>query len=144
MKFPAPSRPPPPPPLQNTPTALSNSSSSSSSSASSCTGRLRNISVQLLPRKLPPSPPPVPPPRFWENHEHDTSATSPILAGPSSSDPAEVQCSTAEQVQINGVIKERGEETTPRPRLKPLHWDKVRATSDRAMVWDQLKSSSFQ
>uniref|UniRef100_A0A803KY86 Formin-like protein n=1 Tax=Chenopodium quinoa TaxID=63459 RepID=A0A803KY86_CHEQI len=31
-----------------------------------------------------------------------------------------------------------------RPRLKPLHWDKVRATSDRATVWDQLKSSSFQ
>ena len=32
----------------------------------------------------------------------------------------------------------------PRPKLKPLHWDKVRATSDRATVWDQLKSSSFQ
>ncbi|XP_076926819.1 formin-like protein 6 [Bidens hawaiensis] len=31
-----------------------------------------------------------------------------------------------------------------KPRLKPLHWDKVRATSDRATVWDQLKSSSFQ
>ncbi|PSS36028.1 Formin-like protein [Actinidia chinensis var. chinensis] len=31
-----------------------------------------------------------------------------------------------------------------RPKLKPLHWDKVRATSDRATVWDQLKSSSFK
>lgn len=31
-----------------------------------------------------------------------------------------------------------------KPRLKPLHWDKVRASSDRAMAWDQLKSSSFQ
>ncbi|KAJ0726377.1 putative formin, FH2 domain-containing protein [Helianthus annuus] len=31
-----------------------------------------------------------------------------------------------------------------KPRLKPLHWDKVRATSDRETVWDQLKSSSFQ
>nr|GMC60059.1 formin-like protein 6 [Ipomoea batatas]GMC66302.1 formin-like protein 6 [Ipomoea batatas] len=31
-----------------------------------------------------------------------------------------------------------------KPKLKPLHWDKVRATSDRATVWDQLKSSSFQ
>ncbi|KAG6471619.1 formin-like protein 8 isoform X1 [Zingiber officinale] len=29
-------------------------------------------------------------------------------------------------------------------KLKPLHWDKVKASSDRAMVWDQLKSSSFQ
>jgi hypothetical protein len=39
---------------------------------------------------------------------------------------------------------DKSEETTPRPKLKPLHWDKVRASSDRAMVWDQLKSSSFQ
>nr|GEW80058.1 formin-like protein 6 [Tanacetum cinerariifolium] len=31
-----------------------------------------------------------------------------------------------------------------KPKLRPLHWDKVRATSDRATVWDQLKSSSFQ
>lgn len=31
-----------------------------------------------------------------------------------------------------------------KPKLKALHWDKVRATSDRATVWDQLKSSSFQ
>ncbi|KAK4776002.1 hypothetical protein SAY87_023963 [Trapa incisa] len=31
-----------------------------------------------------------------------------------------------------------------RPKLKPLHWDKVRATSDRATVWDQLRPSSFQ
>lgn len=30
-------------------------------------------------------------------------------------------------------------------RLKPLHWDKVRARSERNMVWDHLKScSSFQ
>jgi len=31
-----------------------------------------------------------------------------------------------------------------RPKLKPLHWDKVRACSDREMVWDRLKSNSFQ
>jgi len=31
-----------------------------------------------------------------------------------------------------------------RPKLKPLHWDKVRACSDRDMVWDRLKSNSFQ
>ncbi|GAA0173038.1 hypothetical protein LIER_26738 [Lithospermum erythrorhizon] len=31
-----------------------------------------------------------------------------------------------------------------RPKLKPLHWDKVKASSDRATVWDQLKSNSFQ
>lgn len=31
-----------------------------------------------------------------------------------------------------------------RPKLKPLHWDTVRASSDRDMVWDRLKSNSFQ
>ncbi|KAF2294701.1 hypothetical protein GH714_015628 [Hevea brasiliensis] len=36
------------------------------------------------------------------------------------------------------------EQDGAKPKLKPLHWDKVRATSDRATVWDQLKSSSFQ
>ncbi|KAF3649476.1 Formin-like protein 1 [Capsicum annuum] len=39
---------------------------------------------------------------------------------------------------------ERRNEECMKPKLKPLHWDKVRASSDRAMVWDQLKSSSFQ
>ncbi|GLJ16200.1 hypothetical protein SUGI_0270920 [Cryptomeria japonica] len=37
-----------------------------------------------------------------------------------------------------------GTDGTPRPKLKPLHWDKVRASPDRAMVWDQLKSGSFK
>lgn len=42
--------------------------------------------------------------------------------------------------------KSNGEssEDTPKPKLKPLHWDKVRASSDREMVWDQLRSSSFK
>ncbi|KAJ8485774.1 hypothetical protein OPV22_018259 [Ensete ventricosum] len=31
-----------------------------------------------------------------------------------------------------------------KPKLKPLHWDKVSANSNRAMVWDQMNSSSFQ
>nr|GMD17308.1 formin-like protein 1 [Ipomoea batatas] len=38
---------------------------------------------------------------------------------------------------------EKNEETL-KPKLKPLHWDKVRASSDRETVWDQLKSSSFK
>ncbi|KAL2345675.1 hypothetical protein Fmac_006960 [Flemingia macrophylla] len=34
--------------------------------------------------------------------------------------------------------------STPLPKLKPLHWDKVRATPDRTMVWDKLRTSSFK
>jgi hypothetical protein len=28
--------------------------------------------------------------------------------------------------------------------LKPLHWDKVRAAPDQSMVWDKIRSSSFE
>ncbi|KAJ4963793.1 hypothetical protein NE237_023732 [Protea cynaroides] len=37
-----------------------------------------------------------------------------------------------------------GKDGAPLPKLKPLHWDKVRATPDGSMVWDKLRSSSFE
>ncbi|CAN4092855.1 unnamed protein product [Withania somnifera] len=46
--------------------------------------------------------------------------------------------------QNRGAIHDTDARDESKPRLKPLHWDKVRATSERATVWDQLKSSSFQ
>lgn len=103
-----------------------------------------NVAVpkKYVPRKLPPPPPPVPPPRFWERPRsvQDPAKGPPVLVEPSR--PVLFQDMEAGQVQSDG-ISERNEDT-PRPKLKPLHWDKVRASSDRAMVWDQLKSSSFQ
>ncbi|VFR00653.1 unnamed protein product [Cuscuta campestris] len=35
-------------------------------------------------------------------------------------------------------------EAMPKPKLKPLHWDKVRGRSEREMVWDQIESSSYK
>ncbi|XP_062194174.1 formin-like protein 15 [Phragmites australis] len=35
-------------------------------------------------------------------------------------------------------------DTAARPKMKPLHWDKVSASSGRPTVWDQLKASSFR
>lgn len=63
-----------------------------------------------------------------------------------------------QQLQVAGMIKtpppplsldfsERrplGKDGAPLPKLKPLHWDKVRATPDRTMVWDKLRTSSFE
>lgn len=37
-----------------------------------------------------------------------------------------------------------GKDGSPLPKLKPLHWDKVRAAPNRTMVWDKLRSSSFE
>jgi hypothetical protein len=47
--------------------------------------------------------------------------------------------SSSERFEVEANETEGG-----KPKLKALHWDKVRATSDRATVWDQIKSSSFQ
>lgn len=55
-----------------------------------------------------------------------------------------VEKQAAEASGSSENVGESSEETTPRPKLKPLHWDKVRASSDREMVWDQLRSSSFK
>ncbi|CAL9755172.1 unnamed protein product [Musa acuminata subsp. burmannicoides] len=44
--------------------------------------------------------------------------------------------------QLHEMVEEL--EGDSKPKLKPLHWDKVSANSNRAMVWDQMKSSSFQ
>ncbi|KAG6395461.1 hypothetical protein SASPL_146106 [Salvia splendens] len=73
----------------------------------------------------PPAPPP--PARPW-----DAAAGPPELVAPTR--------------KVVGADKGslRNSEEVLKPKLKPLHWDKVRASSDRAMVWDQLKSSSFQ
>nr|GMD10774.1 formin-like protein 11 [Ipomoea batatas] len=43
--------------------------------------------------------------------------------------------------QIPGPL---GKDGTPLPKLKPLHWDKVRAAPECSTVWDKLKASSFE
>lgn len=136
VNFPGPPRciPPPPPrerrgafpisPLSsgnthNSPSRASDFSSQTLESPIVSTG----VSGRFVGAKLPPPPPPPPPPRFWETPV--MSEGPPVLVAPS-----------------EGL---RGRSESPvKPKLKPLHWDKVRASSDRAMVWDQLKSSSFQ
>ncbi|XP_073147760.1 formin-like protein 1 [Henckelia pumila] len=53
--------------------------------------------------------------------------------------------STNEKGENSSETMEQHEEgIISKPKLKALHWDKVRASSDREMVWDQLKSSSFK
>ncbi|KAG2332179.1 hypothetical protein Bca52824_003359 [Brassica carinata] len=73
-----------------------------------------NDSVLDQPGPARPPPPPPPPPPQFNEIPATTSLSPP---------------SDAE------ILK---------PKLKPLHWDKVRASSSRVMVWDQIKSNSFQ
>ncbi|GLU17914.1 hypothetical protein SLE2022_342610 [Rubroshorea leprosula] len=137
--------------------ALSSSSSSSSRTLSSPSERGSPVGVAsflgrqppptITPIKLPPPPPPPPPPpRFWEipvdeKILRDPNSGPPALVAPSGPVVSQNFAASEELKTKEGL--ERGEEN-PKPKLKPLHWDKVRASSDRAMVWDQIKTSSFQ
>ncbi|XWS09453.1 hypothetical protein CRYUN_Cryun40dG0085900 [Craigia yunnanensis] len=126
-------------------TRLSSSSSERDSPARGSSFSGKNSRVVL--KKLPPPPPLLPPPRFWEvplamnSVSEANSRGPPVLVAPSR--PVVLQnLAVNEQLKKNEGL-ERSEEA-PKPKLKPLHWDKVRASSDRAMAWDQIKASSFQ
>ncbi|KAL9261026.1 Formin-like protein [Drosera capensis] len=87
----------------------------------------------------PPAPPPPPPLMLQPLTRRSSSPISP---------PPVSEQKVAETALLKPVVVEDraldGVEETPRPKLKPLHWDKVRASSDREMVWDHLRSSSFK
>lgn len=133
----------------------------------------QNASVSVPPPPPPPPPPllissaacvqPPPPPPFknWDSPKTPSPAVSkapskppvrvtplrPIeLESPVQISPMELPCNTQPIESLEGLSTDScgNNEETPKPKLKTLHWDKVRASSDREMVWDQLKSSSFK
>lgn len=134
-------------PSSGSPSSARLSSSSSSSERDSpdrgsrFSGKSKESPSRIVLKKLPPPPPPLPPRRFWEvpvavnSVSEANSGGPPVLVAPSR--PVVLQ-------NLSGNEGLERSEETPKPKLKPLHWDKVRASSDRAMVWDQIKASSFQ
>ncbi|KAK1413613.1 hypothetical protein QVD17_35389 [Tagetes erecta] len=44
----------------------------------------------------------------------------------------------------SGFSKVEKKDEILKPKLKGLHWDKVKSRSEKAMVWDQLKCNSFK
>ncbi|CAA0833338.1 Formin-like protein 1 [Striga hermonthica] len=125
----------PPPPVRQ-PRAFSTFSPSSTDDCATrdCSPRASDFSSIM---KVTPSPPPPPPP------------PPPVAVPPTG--PPELVAPSRKVVLKNlsgekasfGNLESKSEEMM-KPKLKPLHWDKVRASSDKSMVWDQLKSSSFQ
>ncbi|CAA0820663.1 Formin-like protein 1 [Striga hermonthica] len=122
---------------------------------------------------VPPPPPPLPPSKLWGSPKTPTPPPK-RLGGPpvsikplrpivveslASISPIELPSSDPQLVNHDEEGLEfpnKGSECSSedidrnvdnngsKPKLKPLHWDKVRASSDREMVWDQFKSSSFK
>ncbi|KAI3813406.1 hypothetical protein L1987_18128 [Smallanthus sonchifolius] len=94
---------------------------------------------------IPPQPPP-PPPSLTPPEKPGSSKVKllkPELKSPSAKVIPKIVKTLAFQ-DVSGNDAQAGDGDGSKPKLKPLHWDKVRATSDRETVWDQLKSSSFQ
>jgi len=127
--------PPPPPPLPQ----FSNKRIHTLSSPE--TANLQTLSSQLceklcasssktsfpinVPNSQPRPPPPPPPPQQLQ------------VAGINKTPPPPLSLDFSERRPL-------GKDGAPLPKLKPLHWDKVRATPDRTMVWDKLRTSSFE
>lgn len=127
---------------------LSNASSRNSSRLSDVSDR-KTSSPARISTAGPPPPPPPPPPPARRSQSPPPPPPPPSLVTNSvfpatPLKPVAVEKQAAEASGSSENVGESSEETTPRPKLKPLHWDKVRASSDREMVWDQLRSSSFK
>ncbi|KAG9446942.1 hypothetical protein H6P81_013070 [Aristolochia fimbriata] len=146
--------PPPPPPRPATPSPPKRKPLSPSPPSSPPEkhffGRIGTTERAACAPNRPPPPPPPPPTGYWENQIRQQSLQHPLTHPPVLITPRDVDfkkqaVASHSQAEVPESLEstERNEDT-PRPKLKPLHWDKVRASSDRAMVWDQLKSSSFQ
>ncbi|KAM3334341.1 hypothetical protein ACQJBY_029018 [Aegilops geniculata] len=157
----APTLPPPPPPRRKPPSPSPPSSPllSTPPAPRSTTDTISKNPFTQPPapptstRGQPPPPPPPPPPPvgYWEGRVRKPGMSKEVMSPALSPPPQAVNSRSVPptdafpgRLQDNADHGDKSEETTPRPKLKPLHWDKVRASSDRAMVWDQLKSSSFQ
>ncbi|XP_057517459.1 formin-like protein 1 [Amaranthus tricolor] len=105
--------------------------------------RSSGVGTSAPPAAPPPPPPPPPPMRRSQSPPPPPPpppVSEPHVAVATPLKPMAVEKQSAESLMDSS----HSEETTPKPKLKPLHWDKVRASSDREMVWDQLRSSSFK
>ncbi|KAI9111199.1 hypothetical protein K1719_017810 [Acacia pycnantha] len=106
------------------------------------------------PLSAPPPPPPPPPPEHsrkqWEIPSLSTTTDQPFFRPPELIPPSrpfvlQSQSMKVSPVELPASSQNSGEvEEAQKPKLKPLHWDKVRASSDREMVWDHLRTSSFK
>ncbi|CAN6269911.1 unnamed protein product [Urochloa humidicola] len=77
---------------------------------------------------------PAPPPLLVPQRQNgQMSGGGPALPGPPAPPPGLFRQGAA--VGKNGAAL---------PKLKPLHWDKVRAAPNRRMVWDRIRSNSFE
>ncbi|XVF04010.1 hypothetical protein REPUB_Repub05bG0043600 [Reevesia pubescens] len=93
----------------------------------------------------PPGPPPPPRPPGAKLGPHPPPPPSTGLAPPRP--PPSMPLGSKVPRPPSGSQEGSGsgdDVNVPKAKLKPLFWDKVAATPDHSMVWNQIKSGSFQ
>ncbi|GER57334.1 formin-like protein [Striga asiatica] len=134
-------------------------------SATKISSPVQHITGNTVIPVVPPPPPPLPPSKLWGSPKTPTPPEKrlsgpPVLIKPfkpvvveslASISPIELPSNeeglefpNKEHECSSEDIDQNVDNNGSKPKLKPLHWDKVRASSDREMVWDQFKSSSFK
>lgn len=84
--------------------------------------KFKSPGATSIPKTPPPPPPQIKPTSSLKGHNSGQPPLPPPL-------PIQLQV---------------GKDGLPLPRLKPLHWDKVRAAPNRSMAWNDIQSSSFE
>ncbi|KAL9243085.1 hypothetical protein vseg_017015 [Gypsophila vaccaria] len=137
----------PPSPISSTGSSSRHSRSYPASPLSNGSDRRRSSSSAAV-ASAPPAPPPPPPPPPAFRKSQSPPPPPPLPMSEAAGVVTPLKPVVFEKKAVESPTEYFGsaesEETTPKPKLKPLHWDKVKASSDKEMVWDQLRSSSFK
>ncbi|CAL0303823.1 unnamed protein product [Lupinus luteus] len=93
-----------------------------------------------------PRPPPLPPPQAPAGARPGPPPPPPAPTAARPGPPPPPKGSIAPRPPPPSRVKseENVEADTPKTKLKPFFWDKVQANPDQSMVWNQIKSGSFQ
>lgn len=98
-----------------------------------------NVGGTPAPGPPPPPPPPVPPGTRAGVHPPPPPPPKGGVAPPRPPPPIGLKKSPQ-----NAAAGPEVEAQAPKTKLKPFFWDKVQANPDHSMVWNQIKSGSFQ
>ncbi|KAG4986095.1 Formin-like protein 5 [Glycine max] len=94
-----------------------------------------------------PGPPPPPPPAGAKPGSRPPppppmSGVAPPRPPPPFGSKVQRPLASGSKATVEAGVE--GEADAPKAKLKPFFWDKVQANPDQSMVWNQIKSGSFQ
>ncbi|QCD86523.1 diaphanous 2 [Vigna unguiculata] len=96
------------------------------------------------PAGIKPGPPPPPPPAPGGAKPGPRPPPPPPVNGVAPPRPPPFGSKVPRPLASGSKANVASEADAPKAKLKPFFWDKVQANPDQSMVWNQIKSGSFQ